>query len=189
MADLFNYKLGVFPFTYLGISIGDKAVRDKVAGKIINKLDNRLDNSKGSMLSSGGRLIMINSCLSSIPTYTMGFYRLNGEMHKRMDTIRSKFFWRGASNKFKYHLVNWKAICRPKDYGGLGVINTKLFNNCLLSKWFWKLDQRPNDLWFRILTAKYFSDGILYDVNPLIGSQFWKGINEVKHLFFCGGEA
>ena len=44
------------------------------------------------------------------------------------------FFWRGASDKFKYHMVNWRPVCIPKDYGGLGVMNTRLMNDCLLSK-------------------------------------------------------
>lgn len=83
-------------------------------------------------------------------------------------------------------MVNWKAVCRPKDYGGLGVIDTKLFHDCLLCKWFWKIDQRKEDLGFRILRAKYFPGGILNDANPLIGSQFLKSINKVRHLFLWG---
>lgn len=50
----------------------------------------------------------------------MGFYRLTTGQHKELDIIRSRFFWQGGSDKFKYHMVNCESICRPKDYGGFG---------------------------------------------------------------------
>lgn len=31
-------------------------------------------------------------------------------------------------------MVNWKAVCRPTDFGGVGVLNTRLMNDCLLCK-------------------------------------------------------
>lgn len=46
-------------------------------------------------------------------------------------------------------------MARPKDQGGLGIINTKLMNDCLLVKWVWKICQAPNELWFKILQPKY----------------------------------
>lgn len=97
VANMLDCRLGTLPLNYLGFVIGDKVVMSQSAGKIISKLDSRLDNWKSNLLSSGGRLILVNSCLSSIPTYTMGFYRLNVEAHRGMDTIRSRFFWRGAA--------------------------------------------------------------------------------------------
>jgi hypothetical protein len=49
----------------------------------------------------GGRLILTNTCLSSLSMYTMGFYILPPEAHRRMDTVRSRFFWRGAGGGFQ----------------------------------------------------------------------------------------
>jgi hypothetical protein len=34
-----------------------------------------------------GRLILVNLCLSSIPTYMMGFYHLTDGQHKELNTI------------------------------------------------------------------------------------------------------
>jgi hypothetical protein len=79
-------------------------------------------------MSSRGRLILSNNCLSSLPTYIMGFYLLPSETHRSMNTIRSRFFWRVAGDNFKYHMVKWEAGCRPKEFGGLRIINTQVFN-------------------------------------------------------------
>ena len=35
--------------------------------------------------------------------------------------------------KNKYHLVNWNEVCQPKDQGGLGVIDLRVMNVCLLA--------------------------------------------------------
>ena len=84
-------------------------------------------------------MILTNSTLSSIPTYTMGVYKLGEEVHQKMDSIRSQFFWSGAGDKFRYHMVKWEQMCLPKDFGGLGIINTRILNDTLLLKWVWRL--------------------------------------------------
>lgn len=87
--------------------------------------------------------------------YTMGFYMLPKGSHAKMDTIRSKFFWQGAGDTFKYHMAKWISMCKPKIHGGLGIINTYLMNQCLITKWIWKIEKGSNELWYRILKAKY----------------------------------
>jgi hypothetical protein len=51
---------------------------------------------QGNLLSSGGRLISVNSCLSNIPTYLMCFYHLTDDQHRELDSIRGRFFWQGG---------------------------------------------------------------------------------------------
>jgi hypothetical protein len=68
-------------------------------------------------MSSGARLILSNSCLASLSTYNMGFYLLSLGTHRSMNTIRSRFFWRGTGDDFKYHMVKWETVCRPKEAG------------------------------------------------------------------------
>ena len=89
----------------------------------------------------------------------MGFYWLPDGVHKKMDGIRAKFLWQGADGKFKYHMAKWEMVCRPKDQGGLGIINTRIMNDCLIVKWIWKIFQEPDELWFKILKAKYMGEG------------------------------
>lgn len=119
----------------------------------------RLDPWKGKFITSGGELILTNTCLSNLPMYVMGFYMLPKGTHVKMDNIRSKFFWQGAGDAFKYHMAKWISISKPKAYGGLGIINTYLMNQCLITKWIWKLEKGSNELWFRVLKAKYMKKG------------------------------
>lgn len=48
--------------------------------------------------------------------------------------------WQGEHNSRKYHLVDWDTVCLPKDQGGLGVLDLRVTNICLLAKWLWNLE-------------------------------------------------
>ena len=76
-----------------------------------------------------------------------------------MDQIRGNFFWQGAGDDFKYHMAKMDTICRPKNQGGLGMINTKHMNDSLLVKWIWKILKAPNTTWYKLLKAKYMPSG------------------------------
>lgn len=134
-ANMLNCKVGSLPMTYLGIPISDHILRMVNFDGLVLKMGKRLDPWKGKHNSPGGRLILSNTCLSSLPIYMMGFYFLYGGTHRQMDSIRSNFFWQGAEESHKYHMMNWEAVCRPKYYGGLEILNTKIMNECLLVKW------------------------------------------------------
>jgi len=50
----------------------------------------RLDGWKGSSLSLGGRLVLINSCLSNLPVYAMSMYWLPVSTLDKIDSARKK---------------------------------------------------------------------------------------------------
>ena len=80
-----------------------------------------------------------------------------------MDSVRGKFFWQGAREEFKYHMAKCETLSRPKDQGGLGIINTHIMNESLLVKWIWKIAKGGNDTWLKLLEAKYMSDGNFFN--------------------------
>jgi hypothetical protein len=55
-------------------------------------------------------------------------------------------------------MAKLEIIVRPKDQGGLGMIETKIMNECLLVKWIWKYVRGSNGTWFRILQTNYTPD-------------------------------
>lgn len=84
-------------------------------------------------------------------------------------------------------MVCWQDICKPKDQGGLGVMNTKQMNIALMLKWVWRIltEEDSKLLWLQLLKAKYpVSD--LFGSTPAGGSQFWHSIHKIKHLFKLG---
>jgi hypothetical protein len=113
---------------------------------LTEKVGHRVDPWQGLFLASAGRLELTNSCLSSLPMFAMGIYLLHETTHREMNKSRARFLWEGVGNKRKYHMVDWATVCKPREFGGLGVINTRLMNISLMLKWIWKLYQGAEGL-------------------------------------------
>jgi hypothetical protein len=88
-----------------------------------------------------------------------GFFLLADGVHASFDKILARFFWEGISDKHSYHWVNWPEVCRPKDQGRLGIINSRFFYAALMIKWIWRIfdPAEHNNLWFKLLRAKYIN--------------------------------
>lgn len=83
-------------------------------------------------------------------------------------------------------MIKWEALCHPRDYGGLGILNTQIMNDCLLVKWIWKIIHNRDAEWCKFLYSKYMKQGNFFPSSNVGGSQFWKGLHKVKHLFKWG---
>jgi hypothetical protein len=80
--------------------------------------------------------------------------------------------------------MKWESVCGPKDFGGLGIINTRHMNIALLMEWIWKLFSCVEDYpWLEIISNKYLKHGDIV-MNTSRGSQFWKVLHDVKNGLF-----
>jgi hypothetical protein len=80
-------------------------------------------------------------------------------------------------------MAKWEMMTIPKDQGGLGVIHTSLMNDCLPTKWIWKNFWCVDNVWFKIIRAKYMRDDNFFTSKSKGVSQFWKGLHKIKHMF------
>jgi hypothetical protein len=78
-------------------------------------------------------------------------------------------------------------MLRPKDYGGMGFRDMRLFNQALLARQAWRLIQFPDTLCAQILKAKYYPNGFLTDtVFSGNGSSTWHAIEHGLELLKQG---
>ena len=108
-------------------------------------------------LSKGGRLTLIKSTLSNLPTYFLSLFPIPASVAKRIEKIQRDFLWKGLGEEFKFYLVKWDTICSLISNGGLAVCNLKLFNEALLGKWLWRYGLDREALWRRVVDGKYSS--------------------------------
>jgi mannosylglycoprotein endo-beta-mannosidase len=186
IANLLNCKKGTFPFTYLGLPISDRAVKASDWGPLTTRVGRRADPWMGKFMSSAARLTLINACLSNLPLHAMGVYLLGEGVHAVFRKHRARFSWEANGPRRKYHWVRWDALCKPKSLGGLGIIDTRLMNICLMTKWIWKLYAGEQGLWAEILRNKYLRSRDLLVDSHQSGSQFWNAIQKIKSVFRLG---
>ena len=69
-------------------------------------------------LSKGGKVTLIKSSLSSLPTYFLSLFPLPSKVAKRMEKLQRDFLWNGIGGEPKMHLVDWAKVCKPLRMGG-----------------------------------------------------------------------
>ena len=104
-----------------------------------------------------------------------------------MTILNQDFFWQGSSEKHKYRLAKWDILCRPKDQGGLGILDLQLQNKCLLAKWLVDL-LNTDGMWQTLLTNKYLRSKSLTQVKAKpYDSHFWRGLMHIKDEVLAKG--
>lgn len=184
LANQLGCKLTALPITYLGVPLHWKTLRVSDWMPLVDKIENKLQTWKGSLLSLGGRVILLNSVLSSIPLYWLSIYKMPVTIKNIIDIIRKKILWAGCSStKKKYHLISWRFVCLSKDQGGLGVMNLTRINIALLAKWWFRFkDPTIEGKWKQILIDKYGHSGL----NTTDSSHFWNGLLSFHQIFELG---
>ena len=67
----------------LGITVTDHVLGITQFEGLVDKLRKRLQPWMSKHMSSRAKLLLSNTCLSSLPMYIMGMYHLKGGVHKR----------------------------------------------------------------------------------------------------------
>ena len=92
-----NFRCPVksFPCTYLGLPLHTRQLRRVDVQPLIDKVAARLPAWNGKLLNRAGRLILVRTVLSSIPTYFLTVFNMQKWAIKQIDKIRRSFLWKG----------------------------------------------------------------------------------------------
>ncbi|GKV50472.1 hypothetical protein SLEP1_g57172 [Rubroshorea leprosula] len=152
--------IGVKPFSYLGMPIGENPRNKKFWDPIVRKFCGKLAVWKSALLSFGGRLTLLQSL-----------------------KFKGFFLWGGGDGgndeKREISWVKWEDICGSKVNGGLGVPDLHRRNWALLGKWWYRLGDGKEGLWKRVVKEKYYGGGQevnITDVEKLRVSKIWGDI-------------
>jgi hypothetical protein len=81
-------------------------------------VEQRLAGWKRLYLSKGGKLTLIKSTLSNLPTYYLSLFPLPMSVAWRIEKLQRDFLWGGIDDSPKFHMVHWKRVCEPLNNGG-----------------------------------------------------------------------
>jgi len=137
----------------------------------------------------------VKTVLFAVPIYHFTVFHAQKWLIKSIDKLRRSFLWRGETPENVsggHSLINWPTTCRPKEKGGLGILDLERFTRALRLTWLrfkWKQKQRAwNSL--EIPCDKYDHD--LFNASTVVNIgdgrtvAFWTSPwiegNTVKHI-------
>jgi hypothetical protein len=127
---------------------------------------------------------MVNSVLSSLPTFFMCSIKVPIEILNQIDKYRKHYLWRGGEIESKKPpLAAWDLVARPKMKGGLGVIHLRLQNNALLMKNLHKFFNKAYLPWVKLLWSKYYSNGKVPGTTKKGGGGWWRSVISLLTTF------
>ena len=130
LAEILGCWIGALPMTYLGMPLGASHKSPTIWNPILEKIERKLAGWKKMYLSKGGRLMLLKSTLSSLPTYFLSLFTIPTHVANKIERLQRDFLWGDSRN----HLVGWDKVCAPLENGGLGVRKITTLNKALLGK-------------------------------------------------------
>ncbi|CAA7050210.1 unnamed protein product [Microthlaspi erraticum] len=162
---------------YLGLPESFGRRKKDLFTAIVDRIRQKAVNFSSRFLSSVGKLTLIKSVLSAMPTYSMSCFKLPAGLCKRIQSAITRFWWDTKPGKKKMCWISWDRMAKSKKEGGLGFRDIQSFNDALLAKVSWRILNNPECLLARILKGKYckYDDFLSVQVTSST-SHGWRGI-------------
>lgn len=185
LAQVFGCQIVQMPFTYLGLPLGTTRPSVIEFMPILNRMERHLMGIS-RMLTYAGRLILVNSIYSSMPTFYMCTLKLPIEILDQIERYSKYCLWNGGDlSKKGGCLVAWTQACRSKEEGGLGIINLRTNNTALLLKYLYKFYSKAELPWVQLTWQKLYRNGTRPPhLRKNVGSFWWRDIISLSQHFF-----
>jgi len=175
-----GFSRGKFPLMHLGCPIGHARKRKIHYFDLIKKVHNKLQTWKGKILSFGGKHVLINNVLNSIPIYLLSAIIPPNCVIHELHRIFARFLWNFKEVGRNKHWVAWDVICRPKEEGGLGIRSLFDVSKALFAKLWW-IFRTQKSMWTIFMWNKYCKRHAPQVVEWKGGSQTWKYMIEARN--------
>lgn len=162
---------------YLGLPEHFGRRKRDLFASIVDRIKQKACGWSNRHLSAAGKLVMLQSVLTPIPSHSMSCFKLPVSLCKRIQSAFLRFWWDGGDGKRKLAWIAWDKMTLPKGSGGLGVRDIQAFNEAFLAKISVRLIEKPEGLLGRTLLPKYCPEGDLLSCSSVSGaSHGWNSI-------------
>ncbi|RVX14047.1 putative ribonuclease H protein [Vitis vinifera] len=144
-------KASGWPILYLGLPLGRNPKACGFWDPVFERISRRLDGWQKAYLSFGGRITLIQSCLTHMPCYFLSLFKIPASVAAKIERLQRDFSWSGVGEGKKDHLVSWDVVCNLKAKEGLGFGKISIRNLALLGKWLWRYPREGSALWHQAI--------------------------------------
>ncbi|XP_074291429.1 uncharacterized protein LOC141618220 [Silene latifolia] len=183
------FRLGSFPFRYLGIPISYKRISIGDCSKLVERMVDKIRGWGSRKLSYAGRLVLVKYVLTQIHSYWARIFIIPMGIIKRIESICRNYLWEGVDKYHKAPSVSWERVCMDQRKGGLGVTNSLVWNTALIGKYTWWVACKEDHLWIRWVHHIYIKQQDWFEYQPTVNTSWtWRQICKVKEKMKPGFE-
>ena len=83
---------------------------------MVDRIKQKASGWKNRHLSTAGKLMMLQSVPTPIPSHAMSYFKLPVSLCKRIQSALTRFWWDGGDGKRKMTWISWEKLTLPKGY-------------------------------------------------------------------------
>ncbi|XP_020677838.1 uncharacterized protein LOC110096301 [Dendrobium catenatum] len=160
---------------YLGVKMSLNRLKMADFQETMSNVMDKLNSWSKKSLSLGGKMILIDSSLLSMPNFLITDSIVPKRVLHVLEKICRSFIWHKNDGTNGKHYVAWGDICKPRSWGGLGLHSPLLRVGSLRSKLAWKFIQKLQSLFHHAMIARYGSD-VMNGTRRKITSIAWQNL-------------
>ncbi|XP_074351490.1 uncharacterized protein LOC141690603 [Apium graveolens] len=121
--DTLSIPRGTFPVRFLGVPLISSQICVNDCMPLIDRITSRLNSWATLLLSLTGRVMLIRSVVHAIEAFWGNHFLLPASIHHTIQSMLTRFLWKGNINHKGGAKVAWTSICLPREQGGLDLKN------------------------------------------------------------------
>ncbi|CAL1400234.1 unnamed protein product [Linum trigynum] len=187
LAAIMGMKQVEYHGKYLGLPTIIGREKKSVFTALVDRVRRKIKNGKNKTLSIAAKEVLLKVVAQSQVTYTMSVFMVPDGSLDEIRRAISSFWWGQQKEEKRIPWKAWKNMCKPKEEGGMGFKDIKLFNQAMVGKHLWNLMTKPDSLAARVLKAKYYPNGDV--MNARLGhnpSYTWRSLLAIQDLVKSG---
>lgn len=112
-----------------------------------------------------GRLVLVNYVLMSLYLYWGQMFILTKNVLEKVNAILKAYLRHGNTDNGKLGYVSWDHVCMLEKDGGLGVMNTAIWNTTAVGKLVRDVAKKQDSMWVRWVHIIYIKRNHGWSIN------------------------
>ncbi|KAJ9688894.1 hypothetical protein PVL29_014511 [Vitis rotundifolia] len=105
LAEMLDCKVSSWLILYLGFPLGGNPKASGFWDPVVERISRRVDGCPKAYLSFGGRITLIQSCLTHMPCYFLSLFKIPASVAAKIERLQRDFLWSGIGKGKKDPLV------------------------------------------------------------------------------------
>lgn len=145
--DTLSIPRGSLSVRFLGVPLISSQLCMNDCMPLIDKITAHMHSWSTKLLSFAGRTLLIKTVICAIESFWCNHFLFSNAVHANIQSLLTRFFWKGNINHKGGAKVAWATVCLPKDEVGLGLKNMVDWNRAQILSHLLRVLTNSKSLW------------------------------------------